>query len=372
MRASTIAWPRPLVVAFLLLAGCQRSEPVGGESPASPASPTPGPDAAHVTGPYTHENLSVFLVHSPKQDERQFITLDEGLKSGSVTVSEKEQSQVRELQIENRSDQPLFLQEGDRLQGGKQDRTIYASLVVPPKSGKLGVPTFCIEQGRWHVQDGAAMQFGATSNAALAPKEVREAAKFSKDQQAVWAAVGAQKREAAVTLHAVSSTSSLNEVFEAPKVKEVSDAFAKALSGVLHDHADAVGVAIAVNGKIEEVNIYPNHALLSKLYPRLLQSYALQATLAKDKAKDAKPVTTAAVQEFIAEGKKKPQREEAINKDNLLRLAVEGRCAAATTCYQGAVVHEQVLSKSATAPAPASGSNAPTAPVQPAPNPPPR
>src|SRR5262249_40286128 len=161
-----------------------------------------------------------------------FITLDEGLKSGLCTVSEKEQSEVRELQIENRSDQPLFLQEGDRLQGGKQDRTIYASLVVPPKSGKMGLPTFCIEQGRLHALEGAPM-FMAMQNSALAPKEVREAAKFNKDQQGVWAAVGEQKRQATVNMLSSNSNTSLNEVFESPKVKEVSDAFAKALSGVL-------------------------------------------------------------------------------------------------------------------------------------------
>jgi ARG and Rhodanese-Phosphatase-superfamily-associated Protein domain len=367
MSTSRILRHGVCLVALVIAAGCQRAaEPAAAESAAATA-----PEPVRVTGPYTHENLSVFLVHSAKQDERAFITLDEGLKDGVVTVSEKAESNVRELQIDNRSDRPLFLQEGDRLQGGKQDRTIYASLVVPPQSGKMGVPTFCIEQGRWHGQAGDGMQFGATSNAALAPKEVREAAKFNKDQQGVWAAVGEQKRQAAVNINmlAGSATTSLNEVFEAPKVKEVSDAFAKALAGVLRDHADAVGVAIAVNGKIEEVNIYPNHALLSKLYPRLLQSYALQATLAKDKAKEAKPVTTAAVKDFIAEGQRKPQREEAINSENCLRVSSCPATAQATTTYKGAVVHEQVLSKSQPT---AAGANPPTAPVQQAPNPPPR
>src|SRR3712207_7921752 len=41
---------------------------------------------------------------------------------------------------------------------------------------------------------------------------------------------------------------------------------------------DVVGVAVAVNGEIEEVNIYPGPTLLEKIYPRLLQSYALQAS----------------------------------------------------------------------------------------------
>src|SRR5207245_1852488 len=79
----------------------------------------------------------------------------------------------------------LFLQEGDRLQGGQQDRIIVTSLVVPPRSGKLPVPSFCIEQSRW--QGGIA--FSSTSNKALAGKEVRAAAKTTAGrggQRAVW------------------------------------------------------------------------------------------------------------------------------------------------------------------------------------------
>src|SRR5262249_18275521 len=70
-----------------------------------------------ITGPYTHENLSVFLLHSPNQDDREFITLDQGLKEGWVKVSEKQKQEVGELQIENQSEYPLFIKEGDRLQG---------------------------------------------------------------------------------------------------------------------------------------------------------------------------------------------------------------------------------------------------------------
>ncbi len=79
---------------------------------------------------------------------------------------------------------------------------------------------------------------------------------------------------------------------------------------------DAVGVAIAINGNIEEVNIYPNHALLQKLYPRLLQSYGLQATLEKDQAKEGKALATADIAKFMAEEKGKARRNQAINVDN--------------------------------------------------------
>lgn len=247
-----------------------------------------------VSGPYTHENLSVYLIHSDQQDELHYITLQEGLEKGLVKVTEKENSQVNELQIDNQSDQHLFLQEGDRLKGGQQDRTIYASHVVPPKSGPQGLPAFCIEPSRW----SGAKEFKNASNAALAPQEVRFAAKYLNSQGEVWANV-ARQREAINTnvqqnrLSSVDllnySTTSLNEALDAPQIKKLCDDFATALDGIVKQHPDARGVAIVINGQVEEVNVYPNHGLLAKQYPRLVQSYAVQA--ASDQGQQVKVLT---------------------------------------------------------------------------------
>src|SRR5262249_33812853 len=205
-------------------AGCQR-----------PETPDPEPTAVEldgasyrVSGPYAHENLTVFLLHADRQDERDYLTLDEGLREGLVTIAEQAQERVGALQIENRSDRPLSLQEGERLQGGKQDRTIIASLVIPPHSGQTSVPTFCVEQSRW-VEGDRGRQFGFTVNAALAPKGVRGAAKVEGSQRGVWGCVGVQKVSAQARLKAPNTNSSVNEMLDAPQVRTVSDEFANAL-----------------------------------------------------------------------------------------------------------------------------------------------
>jgi hypothetical protein len=137
-----------------------------------------------ITGPYSYRNLSVFLLLAGARDHRDFLTLPEGLMAGLVKVTERQQASVGELQISNLSDRPLFLQEGDRLQGGKQDRTTYASLVVPPRSRNVPLPAFCIEPGRWQEESGIA-GFIAPKTPSLAPPSVRRAAKVEKDQSAV-------------------------------------------------------------------------------------------------------------------------------------------------------------------------------------------
>jgi hypothetical protein len=226
------------MAVVLLGAGCHRAD-----SPGNLAGAEQDPGSYEITGPYAHQNLSVFLIHSPSQDDREFITLDQGLKEGWVKVTEKQQEQVGQLQIENQSDYPLFLQEGDRLQGGKQDRIIIASLVVPSQSGQMTVPTFCIEQGRW--QEGEqGVSFAGTGNTALAPKATRLAAKFDNNQHNVWQSVREQKLATSAANLAGSGNSSLNEALDSPQVKRISDEFAQALQDVLQEHEDAVGVAI--------------------------------------------------------------------------------------------------------------------------------
>jgi hypothetical protein len=303
-----------------------------------------------VSGPFVYENLAVFLIHSDQNDDREYITLDQGLKDDVVKVSEKKQAQVQELEIDNQSDKYLFLQEGDRVSGGQQDRIIITSLVVPPKSGKMPLPSFCVEEGRWHGQAG----FGATANAALAPKEVRQASKVFNEQGRVWQSVRGLKVQAcsADGVKAPNTNTSLNETLDSPQVKQLSDKCTEALRGVLNEHPSAVGLAVVVNGSIEEVNVYPNGQLLGKLYPRLLQSYALQAALTKDKAKDAKEISAHDVRAFLSERQEQGKaKSREVDHFNTLCVHDEAKKYQCETLYEGKVVHRQWLSKDPGSPA---------------------
>ena len=336
--------------ALLLSSGSQLSK---GDNPARDAGsgkPTSVNTAAgmlRVSGPYTHGSLSVFLLHAEKQDEREFLTLDRGLKDGVVKVTELEKERVGELKIDNGSNLPLYLQEGERLVGGKQDRIIAASLVLPAKSGPVGVPTFCIEQSRWQEGDSG-RKFGFAVNPALAPKGVRGAAKFESSQDRVWKSVKAQKDTAKKQDLAPSKTSSANELLDAPKIRKISDDHAAALASALRDQPDAVGVAVALGGLIEEVNLYPNHALFSKLYPRLVQCYAVQAQLLEAKGDTAKALTPADIAAFIKAGKEQPAQTRKLNASNeaVCSQLEEGKFQCLTR-YEGRTIHFQMMKKNA-------------------------
>jgi hypothetical protein len=334
-------WSAGLLVAILAGAGCQRPKSIDSES----ADLDLDGKTFRVSGPYTHENLSVFLIYSASQDRRDFLTLHEGLKKGQVKIIEKEQEAVEELSMENLSDRPLYLQEGERLQGGKQDRTIIASLVIPPKSGKVTVPTACIEQSRW--QEGSeGKRFNFTVNAALAPKGVRGAGKVENSQRKVWRCIGVQKVTAHASLKAPNTNTSANEMLDAPQVRKISDRYAQALKDPLAEHPDAVGVAIVINGQVEEVNVYPSNALLAKLYPRLIGAYALQATMLKGRAEVTDPPSPADIAKFMKADKGKDVEEKKIARHNTVQIReLENDTFNCTTHYKGKLVHWQMMQK---------------------------
>ena len=66
-----------------------------------------------------------------------------------------ETGSVNELQIKNVSaDVDVYLQSGDIVKGGRQDRTIAMDTIIPPKSGLMPLNAFCVENGRWSQRGG--------------------------------------------------------------------------------------------------------------------------------------------------------------------------------------------------------------------------
>jgi hypothetical protein len=340
--------PGSVCLVLLALAGCGRA--VMPEVSSTDGNLEDRP--VRVSGPYGHANLTFFLIHADQKDARDFLTLDEGLANGQVQITESEQEQVQKLVIDNQSDKPLYLQEGERIQGGKQDRTIAASLVIAPHSGKQSLPAFCIEQSRWRAgKDGA--RFANPQNMALAPKGVRGAAKYEKEQQKVWANVGAVKMTGGLVLNAKNTNSSANELLDAPEVEAVLKEYTSELAELLDKHPDAVGVAVAVNGQFEEADVYPSHSLFRKVGPRLVQSYALQASLLKDEAKDAPTLTADAVLGQLQKRDAKAHHEERLDGRNLLDIReLPDNAFACTTRYEGREVNWQVMKKNGAAPGP--------------------
>src|SRR5215475_2944261 len=152
-----------------------------------------------VSGPYTHKNLTIFLLHGAGASQgRTPLTLQEAMKRKLVVV--RETGDVNRLTIQNRSNQDVFVQAGDIVKGGQQDRVLALDLIVPPKSGRIPIDAFCVEQGRWSRRGNEAVAAFSASDNALASKDLKIAANARRSQSDVWANVSKTQEKLAMNM----------------------------------------------------------------------------------------------------------------------------------------------------------------------------
>src|SRR5579864_9106624 len=174
----------------------------------------PSPTARYqVLAPITHGNLTIFPVVAASVHDANFLTLDEGLRSGEVVVSEAGSiqplirgprvavprfggPQVNTLVLVNNSDRPLLLLAGEIVTGGHQDRVVGKDRIVPAQSDPIELGVFCVEPGRW---TGASAKFSSLG-AQMAQPSVRAKAMVDKNQQAVWDQVYASRTAVAAAV----------------------------------------------------------------------------------------------------------------------------------------------------------------------------
>jgi hypothetical protein len=151
--------------------------------------------AYRISAPYTYKNLTIFLLHGKDETKRSnILTLQEAMERGIFRVYET--SDVNQLEVENISKEfDVFIQSGDIVKGGKQDRVLAISILIPARSGRVVIDAFCVESGRWTKRGNEDSTKFNSSNDRIATKELKLAANASRSQQEVWNQVAeAQKR----------------------------------------------------------------------------------------------------------------------------------------------------------------------------------
>jgi hypothetical protein len=143
-----------------------------------------GRGETRVTGPVVRDNLAVYFVHGKSTPGEVPLTLEEALLNGVVKVHET--GSVNELEMENLGAQEVFVQSGDIVKGGQQDRTIARDMLLRPKSGRVPVGAFCVEQGRWSRRPGESVNQFDSSKHYLATNALRLACRKAGSQGEVW------------------------------------------------------------------------------------------------------------------------------------------------------------------------------------------
>jgi len=284
-------------------------------SPGSPAQPGKPESGWRLLEPITYENLTVFpVVSSSGYDTSAFLTLEEGLSRGEVTVreqgaetlirnrgNERPISQgysgpsVNQLVLINHSKRPLLLLAGELVSGGKQDRIIAKDRIVAPFGDPLPLDVFCVEHGRW----SSGSEFNAAKT--IVHPSVRENAAIHQKQADVWAAVTGgsnvsgrmaspsaapprvSSADISETVAVEAQTQSYAKIYESRRVgnsvdavvAEVQRRFRRETSGLKGERV--VGVVVAYGGELAWSDIFASSELFDAYWNKLLRSYAVEA-----------------------------------------------------------------------------------------------
>ncbi|HWS86322.1 MAG TPA: DUF6569 family protein [Pyrinomonadaceae bacterium] len=271
-----------------------------------------------VLGPVFYKNLTIFPVaggDAPGSDA--YITLDEGIKAGTVVITERGGGQaaqaplrhprsagarrqnasygggaaaVNELALVNRSGRKLLLLAGEVIVGGKQDRIVQEDRIIPPVSVPVALSVFCVEHGRWSAREashgGPARAPGTrgpvvaarpddanfSSLGAVAHPKLRAAAQDKKVQAEVWNEVSANNAK----LGTANSTDTYQEVYKSGRVGAQMEDYVRALEGAVLRRG-VVGVVVARNGRVVWADVFASHRLFASYWPKLLKSYVVDA-----------------------------------------------------------------------------------------------
>ena len=259
--------------------------------------------AYRISAPVSYKNLSIFLIHGKNEiDHKNILTLQEAMEQKILTVYET--SDVNSLAIENRSSQyEVFIQSGDIVKGGKQDRVLGVDIILPVKSGKILIDAFCVESGRWKQRGGESSGQFSSSNERIVSRDLKLAANKDRSQGEVWKSVTeAQDRlssNVGATVNAAASNTSLQLSLENKQVIETTDGYIKNLSGILDRESDVIGYAFVINGKINSADIYASNYLFKKLWPKLLKASAIEAVSELNGARGVKLVKISDIKAFL-------------------------------------------------------------------------
>ncbi len=234
-----------------------------------------------------YKNLEIITILGTFENDRQYVSLEAAMEKDLVKLIET--SNVSELNITNQSDQYIYLQSGDIVKGGKQDRTLQMDVVLAPQMKNVPIASFCVESGRWQQRQDEDVTEFAASEKSLSSKDLKLSARKSANQQEVWRDVSVQKEKlnqnlsysfgTAVDVNDDASPSSLQLTLENKQVNEMIEQYKEAFASLPSDQV--VGFAYAVNGKIYGAEIY-NNAVFNDLKEKTLNSFITEAIAEAD------------------------------------------------------------------------------------------
>ncbi len=242
-----------------------------------------------------YENLRIFPIIASeafvKNNEAlsEVRTLDEGISTKGFYITEKkpfgandDQSAVNNLTVQNKSNETIYLMQGDVVTGGNQDRVIAENVVIPPRTIR-DISVFCVEKNRWNYQyegedeEGEAKKkqglFAFSGYYNVASTNVRKTARTSNNQMAVWNAVGEMTKKH----NATTSTKTYRGLEGSKEFTHERNGYIRFFDGKFDEIENCVGFVVVSGNKVLGTEVFGHPDLFRKQYKPLLHSYISEA-----------------------------------------------------------------------------------------------
>lgn len=256
------------------------------------------------------KNMGVLPLLTSLDDSPEYLTLKEALDKQVLTITEvSHEGSVPELKVINSAEIPILLLDGEEVVGAKQNRVLNTTILVKEKS-ELVIPVSCTEQGRWAYRDRDFSDSDTMMSTKLRRVKAQtvsdtlaDSQEFHSDQSTVWTAI----REISEEAGAQSETGAMKAVYEV-KMDDLND-YLNAFPAV----PDQKGLLAFIDGEVMGFDFVSRESAYGILHPKLVKSYAMDATLQKTKLTEAPDVTKA--QEFISKTQKCEEKKyESVGK----------------------------------------------------------
>jgi len=294
-----------------------------------------------VGGRQLHKNLALFPLLSTYSVELEYLLLDEALRKGLIEVKEvSEGGAVPDLKVVNRSPRMILILDDEELVGAKQNRIVNTTILIQGNATVV-IPVSCVESGRWAYRSptfSSEERIMASGLRAMKAQQVHESLKTSRSYRSNQGAIWDEIADKATRRGARSPSMAMSEIYE--KDRPALEEYVK------HFHLidSQVGALFMINGKVAGMDGFGKPGTFSKVFKKLVESYALDAIDWLQPDKEHKALKSH-VTEFLKSGvTAEVESHPSVGSGTDCRLSSE-KIAGFALCLDGKILHLSIFTK---------------------------
>jgi hypothetical protein len=289
----------------------------------------------------SYKNLALFPLLSTYALDVDYLLLDQALAEGAVEVKEvTKEGSVPDLKVVNKSPGMVLILDGEELVGAKQNRIVNTTILIAGNT-TIVIPVSCVESGRWSYDSprfSSGLRIMGSHMRGLKAEQVhrsvRESGKYRSDQGVIWDEISDKARRRG----AASPSMAMDSIYE--KDRGSTQEYLSHFSPI----QGQVGAVFMINGKVVGLDCFGKAESFSKVFKRLVESYALDAIdwFVPDKEEKA---LKSHVTEFLKEGLvAEVETHPSVGSGTDYRMSSR-KITGFALCLDGKVLHLSVFSR---------------------------